>query len=155
MQAPERIEPVGLADYLEVMSKTVFQSGISWRVVDSKWLEIREAMHGFDPEVLSDLSEPDLEALVQDRRVIRNRRKLEAIVSNAQRIVELDERHGGFRSYLRSHGGFEETAKDLRKQFKFLGEHGTYYFLWVVGEEVPPHEEWAASRGVPARTHGR
>lgn len=38
--------------------------------------------------------------------------------------------------------------KDLRKQFKFLGEYGTYYFLWVVGEDVPSYEEWCASRGI-------
>ena len=154
MQAPERIQPKILADYLEMMSKAVFQSGISWQVVDKKWPEIKEAMHGFDPETLSDLSEPDMESLTRDRRVIRNRRKLEAIASNAQRILELDETHGSFRGYLRSHGGFEETAKDLRKQFKFLGDHGTYYFLWTVGEDVPPYEEWCASRGVPARAHG-
>jgi hypothetical protein len=35
---------------------------------------------------------------------------------------------------------------DLRKQFKFLGETGSYVFLYVVGEQVPPHEEWEASR---------
>jgi hypothetical protein len=36
-------------------------------------------------------------------------------------------------------------VKDLRKRFKFLGEMGCYYYLHVVGEEVPPHEEWMAS----------
>ena len=61
---------------------------------------------------------------------------------------ELDERFGGFRDYLRSHGDFDATAADLRKRFRFLGEFGTYYFLYVVGEEVPPHEEWARARGL-------
>ena len=42
--APERIDPQTLGDYLEVMSKLVFQSGISYRVVDSKWQGIREAL---------------------------------------------------------------------------------------------------------------
>ena len=36
---------------------------------------------------------------------------------------------------------FAETAADLKKQFKFIGDMGSYYFLHVVGEEVPPHEE--------------
>ena len=35
---------------------------------------------------------------------------------------------------------------DLRKQFRFLGETGSYVFLYIVGEQVPPHEEWEASR---------
>ena len=43
MHAPERIEPAGLADYLEVMSKSVFQPGMSWKVVAAKWPGIREA----------------------------------------------------------------------------------------------------------------
>ena len=38
--------------------------------------------------------------------------------------------------------------KDLRKQFKYLGDMGAYHFLWVVGEEVPSYEEWCRSRGV-------
>ena len=147
MQAPERIEPKALGDYLEVMSKTVFQSGISWRVVDSKWPEIREAFSGFDAEVVAKFGDAEVDALTQDRRVIRNRRKIEAIVGNARRMLDLEEGHGSFKSYLRSHGSFDETLKDLRKQFKFLGDHGTYYFLWVVGEDVPSYEEWCASRG--------
>lgn len=146
MEAPERVQINSLGDYLEVMSKAVFQTGISWRVVESKWPEIREALHGFDPEVIADFNEPELDALGQDKRVIRNRRKLEAIVGNARRMLELDKSHGGFRNYLRSHDSFEDTVKDLRKQFKFLGETGSYYFLYVVGEEVPAHEEYVASR---------
>ncbi len=148
MHEPERIEPTRLGDYLEVMTKAVFQSGISWRVVEAKWPDIKEAFAGFDAEAVAGFGEPELDALTQDKRVIRNRRKLEAIVGNARRMVDLEREHDGFGSYLRSHGGFEGTVKDLRKQFKFLGEHGTYYFLWGVGEEVPSYEEWRASRGI-------
>ena len=146
MQAPEQIEAKGLADYLEVMSKAVFQSGMSWKVVESKWPGLREAFRGFDPETLVALTEPELDELSQDTRGIRNRRKIEAIIGNARRMLELESAHGSFRGYLRSHDDFDSTVKDLRKQFKFLGEMGCYYFLHVVGEEVPSHEEWMASR---------
>ena len=142
ISAPDQQIPQSLGGYLEVMSKAVFQTGISWRVVDSKWPELREALRGFDIEAVATLSEADLEELAQDTRVIRNRRKLAAIVHNAQRIIDLDDEHGDFQSYLRSHAGFHETVKDLRAQFKFLGDTGCYMFLYVVGEEVPPHEEW-------------
>jgi 3-methyladenine DNA glycosylase Tag len=148
MKAPERIQPAGLADYLEVMSKAVFQTGISWRVVESKWSGIKEAFQGFEPAVISKLTVTEIDKLVADKRIIRNRRKIEAIVTNSQRILELDKSFGSFRNYLRSHGSFEELLKDLRKQFKFLGDTGSYFFLWVVGEKVPPHEEFMASRGI-------
>ena len=110
MQPPEKIQPRGLADYLDVMSKGVFQSGMSWRVVEAKWPGIREAFRGFEPEAVAHLTPTDLDELATDRRVIRNRRKLEAIVENAQRMLELEERWGTFAGYLRSHSGFEETV---------------------------------------------
>ena len=135
-----------LAGYLEAITHAVFQGGISWRVVDAKWEGIREALAGFDPQTVADFDAADIEALMADTRVIRNRAKLEGTVDNAQTLLELDAEYGGFRRYLRSHDGFEATVADLRRQFRFLGDTGAYYFLYVVGEEVPPHEEWSASQ---------
>ena len=71
----------------------------------------------------------------------------EAIIENARQMLELEEQHGSFRNYLRSHGGFEGTVADLRRRFRFLGELGAFYFLWAVNEEVPSYEDWCASRG--------
>ena len=146
MPSPEKIQPTSLSDYLEIMTKAVFQSGISWRVVEAKWPGIKEAFKDFDTDVVAGFSEPELDKLAQDTRVIRNRRKLSAIVSNAQRMVELEEEHGGFQKYLRSRPDFSSTVQDIRKQFNFMGDTGTYFFLYVVGEEVPPHDEWFAAR---------
>jgi len=143
---PARIEPKSLGDYLEVMSKAVFQSGMSWRVVESKWSTIREAFRGFDAEAVAGLGVREIDELAHDSRVIRNRRKIEAIVGNANRMIDLERQHGSFRDYLRSHGSFDATTGALRKDFKFLGDSGCYYFLWVVGEQVPPYEEWSAAR---------
>ncbi|MCH6555152.1 MAG: DNA-3-methyladenine glycosylase I, partial [Chloroflexi bacterium] len=93
-QAPERIEPQSPGDYLEVMSKAVFQAGMSWKVVEAKWPGIRDAFRGFDAQAVAHLTPDDLDALTRDERVIRNRRKLEAVVSNAGRILELEAEHG-------------------------------------------------------------
>ena len=134
-QAPTQITPKALGDYLEVMSKAVFQTGMSWRVVDKKWPGTREAFKGFDVNKVARMGDPEIDKLVQDTRVIRNRRKIEAIVENANRIVQLEREYGSFRKYLRSHDDFEALVKDLRKQFRFLGDMGCYLFLvgiWVV-----------------------
>ena len=139
-------QPVSLSGYLETISKAVFQTGISWKVVDAKWDGIRAAMNGFDPLKVSKLDGADIDRLMQDARVIRNRRKLEAVVLNARHMIELDKEFKGFRNYLRSFGSFDETIAALHKDFKFMGETGGYYFLWVVGEKVPPWEKWTASR---------
>lgn len=145
MEAPLKILPTSLADYLETMGKSMFQSGISWRVVESKWPGMREALHEFDVETIASLTEPALDQLVQDQRIIRSRRKLDALVHNARRMLDLEQTHGSFTNYLRSHGGFEATMKDVRKQFKYMGDSGTYHFLYVVGEDVPPYEEYCSS----------
>ncbi len=142
MQATTRIQPKGLNDYLDVMSKSVFQSGLSWKVVESKWPSTQEALQHFEPKVVATLTDDDLDELTQDTRVIRSRRKLNAVVYNARRMLELEQEHGSFQNYLRSHGDFENTLKDVKKQFKFLGDAGTFHFLWVVGEDVPDYEEW-------------
>jgi DNA-3-methyladenine glycosylase I len=142
---PVQIEPTSLDDYLEVMSKAVFQSGMSWKVVEAKWSTTREAFYEFDVHKVADLNVFDLEELAKDTRVIRNRRKLAAIVSNAQKMIALEDEYGTFQSYLRSPGDFGATLAALRKEFKFMGPTGVYFFLYVVGEEVPTHEEFEAT----------
>lgn len=146
-QAPKRIEPAGLADYLEVITKAAFQSGISWKVIEAKWPGFREAFSAFDPDVVSKLTPEDVDRLVADTRIVRNRKKIEATIDNAVEILALENEHGSFVAWLRSHGDFLPTVAALKRHFRFLGDMGAYYFLYVVGEQVPPHEEGMALLG--------
>ncbi len=146
--APVQITAKTPGDYLEVMSKSVFQTGISWAVVEKKWPEIKEAFKGFDAATVAGMSKKELAKLAEDPSVIRNKLKLAAIVGNARKIIELDDAHGSFRRYLRSHDDFDALVKSLRKEFKFLGDMGAYVFLYVVKEKVPPYEEFCESRGM-------
>lgn len=154
MEAPPQIKPKRLGDYLDVMSKTVFQSGMSWKVVEAKWASTREAFRNFDAEKVAALKPREIDALAIDTRVIRNRRKIEAVVENARMMVALEQEYGSFRKYLRAHDDFDALVKDMRKRFKFLGELGAFYTLYVVGEPVPDYMEWCASRGVMPKTMG-
>lgn len=132
--------PKELAGYLDAMARVMFQTGISWRVVEAKWPAIRDAYHGFDPARVARQSTKDIDRLMGDTRVIRNRKKLEAIASNARRMLELDAEYKGFKRYLDSLGDFDATKKEIHKQFAFMGDTGTWYFLWLVGRKVPEHE---------------
>ena len=145
MEAPKQIRPKRLNDYLEVMSKAVFQTGISWKVIEAKWPGFKDAFFDFDPVRIAELDPPEIDRLSEDTRIVRNRKKIEATVHNAQTMLDLEGEHGSFKKYLRSQPGFEETAADMKKRFKFIGDTGAYYFLHVVGEPVPPHEEWMAA----------
>ena len=105
-EAPVQIVPENLGDYLEIMSKSVFHSGMSWKVVESKWPSTREAFHDFQIGAVAAMDEMAVDALADDTRVIRNRRKLQAITDNARRMIEIDEEFGTFQKYLRAHDSF-------------------------------------------------
>jgi 3-methyladenine DNA glycosylase Tag len=143
---PPRARPKDLAGYLEALSRPVFQAGISWRVIDAKWAGIRDAFLGFDPVLVADFGPPEILQLLADPRVVRSKAKIEATVDNAQALIELDAEHGSFDRYLRSHGGFEATVADVKRQFRFIGDSGAYHFLWSVDEPTPPHEEWFSDK---------
>ena len=144
MEPPAQITPTKLADYLEVLTKAVFESGISWAVVERKWATSREAFKDFDPETIAGFGPDQVDALCADTRVIRNRKKIEATVHNAATMLAVEREFGSFKKYLQSQGEFEPLLKDMKKRFKFVGAFGAYYFLYVVGEPVPDHEEFRA-----------
>jgi DNA-3-methyladenine glycosylase I len=67
------------------------QSGLSWALILRKRAGIRAAFGGFDPDRVASFGRGKVESLLRDERVIRNRRKLEAIVRNAQATVAMRE----------------------------------------------------------------
>lgn len=67
-----------------------FQAGLSWITVLKKREHYRKVLHGFDPLILQTLTEPDIEALMQDTGIIRNRLKLRAARQNARAWLALD-----------------------------------------------------------------
>ncbi|TMG49804.1 MAG: hypothetical protein E6H90_03760 [Chloroflexi bacterium] len=134
------------------MTRVVFSSGLNWRVVEAKWPSIREAFLDFEPERVARMTARDVDRLAGDSRVIRNVPKIEATVLNAKEVVAIGKTPDRFRAYLRSLGPASEATAVLRKRFRYLGDHGTYYFLWSVGEKVPPWDEW---RSRPSKAAAR
>jgi 3-methyladenine DNA glycosylase Tag len=142
MTIPEQIDDPQLADYLEVMTKAVFQAGVSWKMVDGKWAAFRAVFKKFDPQQVAKFTAADVDELMEDQRILRSRKKIDATVANAQTLLELDREFGGFQKYLRSKKSYEDLSADIRKRFKYMGEMNVYYFLFRVKEPVPPFEEW-------------
>jgi len=71
----------------ERLSLELLQSGLSWALILRKRDGIREAFAGFDPDAVAGFGEREVAKLLEDTRVIRNRRKIEAIVRNAEATV--------------------------------------------------------------------
>lgn len=145
MAIPEVIKPTAPGDYLEVMTKAVFQAGIRWSTIEEKWDAFRLLFENFDAEKVSKFTQSDIDRLSTDERILRSPKKISATVENAKTILKLDQEHGGFSNYLRSFKSYEQLAKDLKKRFKFMGEMNAYYFLFRVGEPVPDFDEWVST----------
>ncbi|TNF16966.1 MAG: DNA-3-methyladenine glycosylase I, partial [Pseudomonadales bacterium] len=67
------------------------QAGLSWITVLKKRERYRQVLHGFDPERLARLSDEEIEQLMQDPGIIRNRLKLKAVRQNAQAWLRLED----------------------------------------------------------------
>ena len=121
--------PDNPAFFLEHLSRSVFEAGISWRVVEAKWEGIREAFHGFDPVQVAAMPPGEIAAVENDSRVIRNKAKIRATAGNAREVLAILDEFGSIRGYLASFPDAEAAAADMRRRFKFLGDTGVWRLL--------------------------
>jgi 3-methyladenine DNA glycosylase Tag len=145
MPIPEPIEPQSLADYLAVMSRAVFQAGLSWKMIETRWDDYLRLFEGFDPTLVAAFDGGDVERIMTDGGVVRTYKKIVATIENARTLLELERAPGGFRAHLHAFESYAALATDLRKRFKFMGELSAYYFLFRVGEPVPRFEVWVTT----------
>ena len=130
-----------------------FQAGLSWITILKKRESFREAFQGFDPYLVAEFSQGDVERLLQNTGIIRHRGKIEATISNAKAYIEI-EKEQGFDRYLWDFIGgepivnnfcdsreiptktdlSEALSKDLKKRgFKFCGPTIVYAWMEAVG----------------------
>jgi len=124
------------AFFLEHLSRSVFEAGISWRVVEAKWDGIREAFHGFDPAQVAAMPPTEIAAVENDRRVIRNKAKIRATVQNAREVLAILDEYGSIRGYLASSPDAGAAAADMRRRFKFLGDTGVWRLLTSASRDI-------------------
>ncbi len=76
------------------------QAGLSWRLILHRREGYREAFAGFDPAAVARFDERDVARLLLDRRIVRNRRKIEATIVNARAFLKVQEEWGSFRRFI-------------------------------------------------------
>jgi DNA-3-methyladenine glycosylase I len=81
----------GDRELFERMSLEAFQSGLSWAIILRKREGFRAAFAGFDPQLVAAFDDDDVARLLGDAGIVRNRLKIEATISNARTLVQLDE----------------------------------------------------------------
>jgi len=127
-----------------------FQSGLSWRTILAKRENFRAAFHGFNFEKIAKFKEKDIDCLLKNEGIVRHRGKIEAVINNAQRAIELVKEEGSLAAYFWSFESAKNDqiepqsastsnesvalAKALKKKgWKFVGPTTVYAFLQAMG----------------------
>lgn len=141
----------------EMLILECFQAGLSWLTILKKREAFREAYDGFDPVKTAAFGPGQVEALMRNPGIIRNRRKIEASIVNAGVFLQIQKEYGSFSDYLWSFTDgkvvyeswrtrttsplSDALAKDLKKRgMKFVGSTTMYAYLQSVGV-INAHEE--------------
>ena len=128
-------------EYFGLLARAVFSAGLGPKVVESRWTDITSAFHSFDPAKVKDMGQADVDRLLSDKAVIRNRRKIEAVISNAGIFVERAGAYPSFHEYLSQLGADEDldaASEELTKTFTHLGRTSALFFLFSAGWR--PHD---------------
>ncbi|MEQ3551554.1 DNA-3-methyladenine glycosylase I [Pseudonocardia nematodicida] len=152
----------GTAAWFERLTLEGFQSGLSWLVVLRKRPAFREVFAGFDPERVARFGDAEVDRLLGDARIVRNRQKIEATVANARAVLDLADGGVDLGEFLASHapdpavhprparlsdvpGRTPESAalsKALKKRgFRFVGPTTCYALMQATGL-VDDHVEY-------------
>tara|TARA_B100002049_G_scaffold226352_1_gene199171 strand:+ start:536 stop:1120 length:585 start_codon:yes stop_codon:yes gene_type:complete len=135
------------------------QAGLSWITILKKQKNYESAFFNFDPEKIASMTSSDVERLMQDKGIVRNRLKIESIIRNAKGFIAIEEKHSfsdfiwqftegrtiintweNFRDAPTSTGESKAMSRLLKKQgFNFVGETICYAFMQAVGM-VNDHE---------------
>jgi len=130
------------------------QAGLSWITILRKRENYRKAYRGFDPRRVARFTVRDVERLLADPGIVRNRAKIEASIENARRFLDIQREHGSFDRWLYGRLGgrpvvnrwkrmkdipprtelSDAIAKELKQRgFRFLGSTIVYSHLQAVG----------------------
>jgi 3-methyladenine DNA glycosylase Tag len=124
--------------YVEQLIKAIFQAGLRWSTIESRWPAFGEVFYGFDPVRIAAMNGQDSSRAAQDPRIVRNHRKIGDAVNSAAAVNEVVAQYGSFDAYLRSFGSPEEEITDLQHRFAGLGDYSAWWFMQSVGLPVPP-----------------
>ncbi|MCO5258970.1 MAG: DNA-3-methyladenine glycosylase I [Crocinitomicaceae bacterium] len=119
------------------------QAGLSWDTILKKEVAFRKAFDNFDISKVAKYNEKDIERLLNDAGIIRNRLKINAAIHNASAILALQEKHGSFKTWLEQQNlsDLSDWVKLFKKHFKFVGNEIVNEFLMSSGYLKGAHNE--------------
>jgi DNA-3-methyladenine glycosylase I len=130
--------------YFENLTRTIFFAGLSWETIEKKWNGFKKAFKDFSVEEVAKFNEEEVEFLVNDPGIVRNKAKIIATIKNAKEMQSIKKECGSFKDYLESldkSDNYSRAIKELQSKFSHVGPSTAEIFLWSVGEDIKPHWE--------------
>lgn len=117
------------------------QAGLSWDTILRKQENFKKAYLSFDIKKVADFKEKDIQRLLNDAGIIRNRLKINAAIFNANAIIEIQKEYGSFKNWLDAHHpqNLDAWVKLFRKHFKFTGTEIVNEMLMSTGYLAGAH----------------
>lgn len=136
-------------EYLfEMLILESFQAGLSWECVLNKRENFRNAFDNFDIDKITNYKEEKIQELLEDKKIIRNKLKINATINNSKIFKRIQNEYGTFYNYLKTFTNNEiiyeigkttnllsdDISKDLQKRgMKFVGSTTIYAYLQAIG----------------------
>jgi len=119
------------------------QAGLSWDIILKKEKGIKDAYRDYSFFNIAEFNNNDIQRILNDNKVIRMKRKIEAIIYNAKKIVSITEKHNSFKSFLDTHHPLTlcEWTSVFKNEFKFVGKEICKEFLISTGYLKGAHEK--------------
>lgn len=130
--------------YFENMTRVIFIAGLSWKMIDKKWSNFREAFKNFSINEVARFSDSDVERLRNNPGIVRNRAKIVATIHNARKFQKIIKEFGSFQRFidgLDKSNNYDLIIKKLGEIFSRVGPSSARIFLYSIGEKIEHSEE--------------
>lgn len=141
---PRVVTNATLDDHLEIITRAIFQAGLSWSMIGDRWDTFCEAFESFEVAKVAGYGDVDLERLMATEKIVHSRKKIAGTIENARTLVAIEREFGSIATYI---GGFSRYAllfADAHRRFAFMGDLNCYYWLFRTANPVPQFDDWIA-----------
>lgn len=125
-------KPKSEQEYFEILCLCVLQAGFSWDMVRENWPKFKKGFRNFK---INKLAKARVDELMHNPNIIKNKRKIKAIIFNAKEFQNIKKKFGSSDRFLNSLKSIKnkEVFKILTKRFKYIGAYNAEYYLHSVG----------------------
>ncbi len=123
------VPPKSDREYFEVLSLCILQTGLNWAMIRKIWPKLKQGFCEFEIDALV---KSTVAKIIKNPNVIKNKKKIEAIINNAKEFKKIESEYGSFENCLKNIPE-KKAIKFLVQRFAYLGEYSAEYFLHSIG----------------------